>query len=326
MKVAAFERPVRLTLVGRPELERHFPSSCEWATTRFTPVEAGGWEPAIDAVIAFAPDAVIVADPHRLPLEQLPRLPGLKLGMVVGPLPSSDDSARLERACAPACGGGFDFYTWFEEPPAEAARLPILQVFPLPLDTARCLPAPRLELRRVIVPAWARPPATCLARLRATAPVTEIPLDATATSWHDALASGGILAYWSHGTLGRLDPLPLQALADGLLVVSNTAFPEPWAVEREDEYLVRGDEESLARAVEESVKNMESLRGVRVRAWQKTREVFSADGAYQRLVHDAMLFARTRGGKALLRAVEGSPRAAPSRVAASGERRAHEHA
>ncbi len=293
MNVAPFGRPIRFALLGAPDLEIHFPSRCPWSTARFVAVEPGRWATAVDETLAFAADVVIVAEPHEIPPAELARLPGIKLGMVARPGPSSDDVARLAASSSEPRGNArFDFFTWFEEPPAEAADLPVLQILPLPVDTERCLAEPRLDLRRVLVPAWSRPPSGCLARLRRNAQVTEIPLAAAPSSWAELLAEGGTLVYWSRATLGRIDPLPLLALANGLLVVANTGFPRSWAVEQEDEYLVRESEDALALAVEESLRIPDSMRAVRVRAWQKVREAFSADGAFHRLVHDALLFAR----------------------------------
>lgn len=291
MKVAPFAQPFRFALVGAPELELHFPSRCRWATARFVAVEHGRWRAAVDEAVALAPDVVVIADPHELPPAELARLPGVKACWVTRPLPSSEDAAHLRAACEASAGGArFDLLAWHEEPPDEAAGLPLLQVLPPPVDAARCLPAPRLDVRRVLVPAWARPPRGCLARLRRNADVAEIPLDAPTASWPDILASGGALAYWSHAQLGRLDPLPLLALANGLLLISNVPFPEPWGIEQEDEYLMRRSEDQMACAVEDTLRLPDATRAVRARAFQKVREAFDAEAAFHRLAHDALLF------------------------------------
>jgi hypothetical protein len=157
------------------------------------------------------------------------------------------------------------------------------------LDTERCLAAPQLEQRRVLVPAWARPPPSCLMRLRGCVELVELPGLVDPHAWSEFLGAGGTLAYWSRGPLGRIDPLPLVALANGLLVVSNGSFPGAWGIEAEDEYFLRPTQDLFVRAVQESVRFPDATRVVRVRAWQKAREAFSADGAFHRLVHDALL-------------------------------------
>jgi hypothetical protein len=316
MNVAPLRGSIRVAFLAPPELEPHFPASCRWAAARFVPSSPERAAAAIDDAVGFGPDVAIVADPHRLPGDELWRLPGVRVGVVTGPL-AGEELARLKaRGDREPGGQGFDFFTWFEDPPPEAAGLPILQVLPLVVDTERCLPAPRLEQRRVLVPAWARPPAACLARIRAVAAVTEIPAEAATSAWPQGLGSAGALVYWSRATLGRLDPLPLLALANGLLVVASSAFPERWGIEREDEYLVRPDEDGMAQAIEEGARTHLMTRAIRVRAWQKVRESFSADGAYHRLVHDALLLTRgtvassTREAREEGRRAQAAPRAA----------------
>jgi hypothetical protein len=287
MNVAALGGAPRVAFLGSPELALHFPSRCTWATARFIAAEEGRWSAAVDEAVALGPDVAVVADPAAMPADELARLPGRKIGMVTRP-PSPAELAALAAAATGAAG--FDAYTWFEDPPPEANALPVVQVLPLPVDVERCLAAPRLEERRVIVPAWARPGRAWLAQLRSCADVAEIPLSADPAEWPRLLASGGALVHWSHATLGRLDPLPLLALGQGLLVVASRPFPAAWGVEQDDEYLVRADEAALVRAVEDAARTPEPTRAVRVRAWQRVRESFSADAAFHRLVHDALRF------------------------------------
>lgn len=191
--------------------------------------------------------------------------------------------------------------------PGEAlARVPGLKIEvgpPLPVDVSRCLSAPDLEATEVAVPEWARPPPAVLERLEATVRVRTIRADAPPTSWPDLLAGVSTAVCWTSGSLG-VDAFPLVALANGVLLASNAAFPAPWGIEPEDEYLHAPGEDHLAGAVLEAVGIPESVRAVRVRAWQKVREAFSAESVYRRLVHDALLFDEVRREPA----VRGAPR------------------
>jgi len=291
MTVAPFDPPLRVAFLGAAELERHFPSRCGWASSSSVVVAPDGVEAAVAATIALAPDVTVVADPQDLPGARLDLMPGVKIAMITPRSCSGGDASALARQLRAWPGSRhFDYFTWFEEPPRDLEDLPVLQVLPLPVDTERCLPMPQLELRRILVPTWARPPPSCLARLRQCAEIVDLPPLVAPSAWSDALSAGGTLAYWSRGPLGRLDPLPLAALANGLLVIANTPFPGPWGIEAEDEYLLRPGQDMLVRAVQESVHFPDTMRAVRVRAWQKVRECFSAETTFHRLVHDALLF------------------------------------
>lgn len=297
MNVAPFEPPIRVVFLGAAELERHFPSRCDWASVRFVVVAPDTAGAAVEATLAFSPDVTVVADPQDLHGARLDLLPGVKVAMITPRSAARGDASALARRLRAWAGARhFDYFTWFEEPPRDAEALPLLQVLPLPVDTERCLSRPQLELRRVLVPTWAGPPPSCLARLRQCAEIVELPPLVAPDSWSEVLGTGGALVYWSRGPLGRLDPLPLSALANGLLVIANTPFPGPWGIEAEDEYLLRPSQDMVVRAVQESVRFPDAMRAVRMRAWQKAREAFSADGAFHRLVHDALLFQKSRSG------------------------------
>jgi hypothetical protein len=73
------------------------------------------------------------------------------------------------------------------------------------------------------------------------------------------------------------DPTPLQALAHGLLLVARAPFPAAWGIEKEDDYLVRENPADYARLVRELNATPFLHQATRVRAWQKTRELFSAE-------------------------------------------------
>jgi hypothetical protein len=178
---------------------------------------------------------------------------------------------------------------------ASAPGLKVEVTSPLPIDVERCLLAPDLDAAEVAVPEWARPPPAVLERLRLETRVRAIPADAPPLAWPDLLAGVGAVAYWTTEALHGVDPFPLVVLANGVLLASNAAFPEAWAIEPEDEYLHRPAEDDLAHAVLEALRVPQSVRAIRARAWQKAREAFSADAAYQRLVHDALLFAGAQG-------------------------------
>ncbi len=304
---------VRVAIVADRSFAPHLPSACEWARLELLECEGAQLGPALDRAAALSPAVTVIVQPHEFPAADVARLPGLKIGVVASPLGVAADAAPLRALAAPDLGDRrVRWFTTLEAPPP-GAELPVLMTFPLPVDTGRCLAAPRLEASRVLVPAWASPPRTTMERLRAIAPVDVLPFEADPATWDEHLAGAGVVVAWSAGVLGRLDPLPVRALANGLLLVANREFPADWGIEVEDEYLVRPDPDALAKAVEEAVRTPLTARAVRVRAWQRVRECFAAGDAFHRLVHDALLLADPAAAASRLAAAGGRHREPPSR-------------
>lgn len=293
MRVTALPSSLqRIAFLGRAAFEPHVPLQAPWAQTRFFPVDAGSaWAPAIDEARQWGANASVVFRPQDVTPDLAARLPGaLRLGLIPAPLFDAGDLARLASNSG-AEGRGFRWLTYPEwPPPPELSRLPVLQTLPLPVDTARLGPGPRLEQHRVLVADWARPPAPVLERLRALTPVEVLACEASPAQVSQALERAGVLLYASRDALGRFDALPLRALAHGLLLISNSAFPAEWYIEPEDEFLPR-PEEQMARAVEHALRVPAPGRAVRIRASQKVREAFDASACFQRALHDASLLA-----------------------------------
>ncbi|MFB1481499.1 hypothetical protein [Corallococcus sp. RDP092CA] len=281
----------RVAFVGEPAFEPHVPVQAAWAQVRFFPVTAGQWEPALDAARAWDANATMVFRPQDLTLEQAARVPGtMRVGVIPAPLFSADEVEKLARMSGEDAKG-FRWLTYLEAPTSpELARLPVLQALPLPVDTARCPTGPRLETRRMLVADWASPTPEALEQLRKLGPVDVLSSHATPEEVTQALEKAGTLVYASRDLMGRFDPLPLLAMAHGLLLVADTVFASDWNIEPEDEFLYRPDGQ-WARSLDEVFRLPVSFRAVRIRAWQKMREAYDASACFQRVLHDAHLFA-----------------------------------
>jgi hypothetical protein len=279
---------MKVALIGRPAFEPHVPREAEWAELRFfAPGEDGG-ALVVEEVRAWGAEACLILEPERLEEGGVARLPGMKVGIIPAPLDGPETFAKLSALTRPG-GSGLRWLTWPESPvPTELTGLPWLQTLPLPVDTSRFTDGPRLGRTGLLVPEWAAPAPPVLERLRERAPVEMLPRGQEPATLLERLEGAGVLLYSSNEPLGRTDPLPMLALARGLLLITNTPFPSDWYVEPEDEYLVRGGED-LVRAVEALARMPGSFHAVRVRAWQKVREAFDASAAFQRLLHDASL-------------------------------------
>jgi hypothetical protein len=281
----------RVAFLGEPAYAPHVPVQAAWAQVRFFPVTGGQWDAAIDAARAWNANATLVFRPQDVTAEQAARLPGgMRVGIIPAPLFSADEAVKLAAMSGPDVAG-FRWLTYMEAPALpELARLPLLQTLPLPVDTARCSTGPRLDTRRVLVADWASPTPAALDELRRLGPVDVLPSDATPDQVTRALEQAGTLLYASRDLMGRFDALPLLALAHGLLVMADTVFPPDWNIEPEDEFLYRPDGQ-WARSLDETVRMPMSFRAVRIRAWQKMREAYDASACFQRVLHDAHLFA-----------------------------------
>lgn len=288
----------RLAFLAAPRLAPHVPSTADWADTHFVPMPPGGEQAAVDAAARLEVDVTLVLEPQRLSPAQVARLPGVRVGLVVSPVAAPEALVRLARPGA----GGLHWLTYFEQRvPAALAGLPLLRTLPLPVDTARFADGPRLDRWRVVAPAWALPPKPLLASLHERTPLELLPAGGDVATTLERLDDAGVLLYASEGPAGRLDPLPLLALARGLLVVSTSPFPEDWYIEEDDEFLHRRPEELLV-TLDEVLRLPMSYRGVRVRAWQKAREAFDASATVRRLLHDLSLFGGVAGHLARLEA------------------------
>lgn len=261
---------MKLAFLGRAELRAHAPLSCGLAETTFF---AEDWA----AAQAWRPDASIVFVPELPGAEALRRIPGLKIAVIAGPL-SDAERARLGALFAP---DGFSWFTCPEAPPPGLDPARLLQILPLPIETSR-LPAPDLGQWAVATTEAAQPPGPLLDRLRARAPVKLLAESAE-------LASAGCLVHWSDGPLCVRDPWPLQAMARGLLLLCNQPFPAGWGIEPDDEYLYRPTPDGLLAALDEVLRIPQAVRPVRVRAWQKVREAFSAPTVFERMLYNARL-------------------------------------
>ncbi|MBN1206544.1 MAG: hypothetical protein JXB05_16780 [Myxococcaceae bacterium] len=305
----------RVAFLGAPDFEPHAPASADWAQVRFFAVRGGAWQAAAEEAREWGPDATVVFRPQDVSAEFAASLPGaMKLGIIPTPLFIEDEVRRLQLNTG-ADTGGFRWLTYLEWPPPPAlARLPLLQSLPLPVDTARFAAGPRLERRGFLVPDWARPSPSALARMQAYAPIEVLPGDMPLAQVLERLAEAGVLLYSSRDVLGRFDALPMLAMAQGLLLISDSPFAPDWYIEPEDEFLLRpGDE--LIRAVDEFVRTPEAHKAVRIRAWQKLREAFDASGCFRRLLHDASLLASPR---------EHLSRLAPPKVVSPAPEAAHD--
>lgn len=293
MRVAAagYER---VAFLGEPGFEPHVPRSADWTQARFFPVREGGWQEAMAAAGEWGAQACVVFRPQELSLELAARLPGeMKVGVIPAPVFSAEEFQRLARTSGPD-SGGFRWLSYMEwPPPPELARLPLLQVLPLPVDTARFAAGPRLERRGLVTVDWACPDRHLLERIQLMAPVEVLPSGMPMPEVLERLASAGVLLYSSRDMLGRFDVLPLLAMAQGLLLVSNSSFSPDWYIEPEDEFLPRMGEDMI-RAVDEFMRFPEAHKAVRIRAWQKMREAFDASACFKRMLHDASLLASPR--------------------------------
>jgi hypothetical protein len=299
MKVLLSSARTKVAILGRPLFEPHVPRTAGWADFRFLALGEDGGAAAADEARTWGADACIVLEPQRLGESTAARLPGMKIGVVPAPLDDAETFAKLKRLTDPG-SAGLRWLTWPEAPvPTGLAGLPWLQTLPLPVDTSRFTDGPRLQRTGLLVPEWASPGGAVLERLRERVPVELLPGGLEPLALLERLEGAGVLLYSAREPLGRREPLPLLALARGLLLLSDTPFPADWNVEPEDEYLVRGGED-LVRAVDALARRPGSFHAVRVRAWQKVREAFDASAAFQRLLHDASLLGDVEGHLARL--------------------------
>jgi len=258
--------------VGRPELELQTPSTCEWAKTHFVGVGTE-WDPAIEAIKDIAAAVCIIFDPYSLTAAQLAQAPGLKIGVLTH-IPSAEEVERLRSLVSDR---GFRWFTSPDPGPKEVQGLPILQTLPPLVDAARLPKSPNWAARghRILAPTAA--PIVGLEKLEL--------LPSTSDPWAalKALKDSAVMLC----VAGSRDLLRLLSLSLGHLVICEEELPLHWGFEVEEEYLLYARErwkEILAQLGNAP----NSFRAIRIRAWQKARELFDASGAFRRLVHDAL--------------------------------------
>ena len=291
MNVSIPGRPRRAIVLAAEEHRVHLPISA--GGFPFFSLEPERRAASIQAAAASRADVTFVVDPHELTREEVARLPGLRVGVVLRALFGSAPFEKLAAlARAPGFTEGFAGYTWHRSELPEPARgLNIIGTLPPVLDLARLPAVPATHGPHLLVPEWARPPAWVMDRLKGAATVQTLPLRAELTATIDALSRASTVLFWGTTAepLGLFDSLPWLALGAGTLLLANGSFPAECGIEPEDEYLSRPDGEAFARAAERALREP-ALQLVRVRAHQKIREAFAAGPAFQRLAHDALLF------------------------------------
>jgi hypothetical protein len=212
------------------------------------------------------------------------KVPGIRLGLVTRPPLEPSGTWPLSSWLN---SGALHGLTWFESavPPELSSK--VVAVLPLAVDRSG-LQAPDLAKKGVVIPMWAAPSAPVVSHLGTFAALTMLEANATVDEQLGALDANGVLLSCSHDALGRLDALPLLALARGLLVISVAPFSADWGVEAEDDYLVRR-EDQFVFAVDEAIRVPETAKAVRMRAFQKAAEFFDASALLKRLVFDTVL-------------------------------------
>jgi len=269
---------LRVAFLANRRFEFQVPQRTPWAESAWFPV-VDDWGPEIASASKFQPDVTFVFEPLSRGGRRVNQIPGIKVGIVTQQ-PSQAELAEAVRRHRTGAGT-LHWFTWFEEPPPAAKDLPLLGLVAATLDAQRLPFPPSLDRADVAIPAWAKP-----AGLPVSAKL--LPANDDRRNLEEALSPFGILLYHSEAPLRLNDPVLLFALGHGQLLISNQPFPAECGLEQEDEYLVRPVKE-WARIVEKEREGLGSLRAVRVRAFQKVRELFDASLVFRRLAHDALL-------------------------------------
>jgi hypothetical protein len=275
---------LRIAFLGSRKFELQVPAEDDSGETSFFAV-AEDSRPSIADAHRFGPDVTFVFDPFSFHGSELDSVPGIKIGVVnKQPSPGElNEAVRRHRAGLRV----FDWFTWFKEPPSQASDLPFLAVVGAVVDTRRLPDPPALERVEVAVPTWARPPDESIS-------AEFLPANTDPLQLREVLSRHGILLYYSKEPLELSDPALVLALGHGQLVISNQAFPAQCGLEEEDEYLVRPVKE-WPELISKEREGVGYFRAVRVRAWQKVRELFDASRVFRRLATDARLLVARRG-------------------------------
>src|SRR5262249_29156898 len=162
--------------------------------------------------------------------------------------------------------------------PTTRARevLPVLQALPPLVDTARLPSSPDFTVRSALMLGST---GSNLPKLDGVEQLRE-GVDAQAIL--EALKQSGVVL--CSADAGEYPQL--VALALGQLLVCDRELPRYWGFEQEDEYLVRPPGEWM-KTLAEVERAPRRFRPVRIRGWQKVREMFDASAVMQRLVYDA---------------------------------------
>lgn len=270
---------LRLAMVAPHALRPTLPLHATWADVRMFETDKG-WGKALRAASLTRPDVTFcVLDEHFEP-SAAASVGGLKVGLISRPPFGANGPWPVDQ-----WRSALDAVTWYEPPPPGFGDPDA--IVPLPVDRARLGP-PDFTKRRIVVPRWAAPSASILERLSLMEELVLLEPQASLEHHLELLDSGGVFITVNYDATGRLDPLPLQALARGLLVVATTAFPPLWGIEPEDDFLVRPEDKILA-TVDEYKRIPDTARLVRMRAFQKAAEFFDADQVFQRLLVDVLM-------------------------------------
>ena len=271
---------VRIAFLAPPQLSCCLPLSAEWASLKFFDVSRG-WARAASEAAIFRPELTYLVLDDTFDPQVLKTLTGHKVGMVTRPPHGKagawDLSGWRKR--------GLDALTWYEPPPyGEESGLAML---PLPVDRSTIKP-PGLDRRGIVVPRWAAPAPQLLEKLCENEEVIILEPQGSMQRHLDILDANALFVCATYDATGRLDPLPLQALARGMLVIATTDFPPLWAIESEDDFLLRTEDKLLA-TIDELRRIPDTARAVRMRAYQKVAEFFDADEVFKRLTFDILL-------------------------------------
>lgn len=271
---------LRIAFLAPPQLACCLPLSGEWASLKFFDVTRG-WARAATEAAFFRPELTYVVLDDAFDPSALKGLSGFKVGMVTRPPHGKagpwDLAGWRER--------GLDLITWYEPPPyGEASAAAML---PLPVDRSRIKP-PQLQHRGIVVPRWAAPAPAVMEKLCEHEEVIILEPQGSMERQLELLDANGIFVCATYDATGRLDPLPLQAMARGLLVIAMTDFPPLWGIEAEDDFLLRPEDKLLA-TIDEVRRIPDTARAVRMRAYQKVAEFFDADEVFKRLTFDMFL-------------------------------------
>ena len=259
----------------RPSL----PLDATWADVRVFDVDAG-WSRAVTEATLARPDVTFCLLDDAFDVAAVRTLPGLKVGMVTRPPHGAKGPWPLDDWKA-----GLDTFTWFESPPDSAPEP--FAIVPLPVNRAKLSP-PDFSRRTVVVPRWAGPSSEVMERLAKMEDLAVLEPGGALIDHLALLDEAGVFVTAGYDATGRLDPLPLHALARGVLVIATTGFPPLWGIEPEDDFLVRPEGQLLA-AVDEVRRIPDTARAVRLRGFQKVGEFFDADQVFARLTIDLLL-------------------------------------
>lgn len=270
---------LRLAFLGRANHRPALPLHEDWADLRFFETDRG-WRYAAAEAALFRPDLTFLVLDESFEVTAIEAIAGTMVGMVVTPPHSAAGPWPLDH-----WRKAVRLMTWYEPPPAGEPEP--MAIIPLPVDRSHVSP-PDFRNRRIVIPRWAAPQAEIVERLAKMEELVVLEPQGKLEDQLKLLDSSGVFLTATYDATGRLDPLPLQAMARGLLVITTTAFPPLWGVEPEDDYLIRPEASFLA-TVDEFLRIPDTSRAVRLRAFQKCAEFFDASEVFRRLTVDVLI-------------------------------------